>query len=265
MSIHCYKEYESDCSDVRPIVIATSLAASKDLNNQRMAINSWQKLGFSVVSINCSEEIALLQHHFSDISFVEAHRDARSEFNRPYIYFDDFLTYFTEHGTGVCGIVNSDIHLLNDTLYSFVKREAINSLVYGSRINVDTLDNLQGEDDPFGLDYFFFDRNLISYYPKSEFCIGLPYWDYWIVLIPLIYRIPAKRVMNAGAYHIKHQETWRQLHDLFEGKLMEKFSSLTGKACPIQFIDFICRHSREVSLDTQDTPPVSEVNQDIDV
>ena len=87
------------------ITIATSLAPGKDLHNQRMAINSWLKLGFKVISMNSTEEIAVLQSDFSDIEFVKVHRDGRDKFTKPYIYFDDCLAYVAESESKICGIV----------------------------------------------------------------------------------------------------------------------------------------------------------------
>lgn len=234
--------------DVKPIVLATSIAVSKDITNQRDAVTSWQQLGFSVTSINSPDEVALLQPHFPDINFVCAHRDARATFGKPYIYFDDFLSFFAESDTEICGIINSDIHMLDNRIYPFLRREAPGSLLYGSRIDVATLDNLRGKENYYGFDYFFFDRNLIPYYPKSQFCIGLPYWDYWAVLIPLFYRIPTKRMVKAQIYHIKHQEKWLHLLKKFEKELFKYFTKLTYEARSTHLRDFFCQLSTEVSL-----------------
>ena len=35
-----------------------------------------------------------------------------------------------------------------------------------------SLDNLNGEFMEKGFDYFFFDKQIIPYYPQTEFCIG---------------------------------------------------------------------------------------------
>jgi len=80
----------------------------------------------------------------------------------------------------------------------------MNSAVFGSRIDIDSLDNLN-EGTPFpGFDYFFFDKQIIPCYPKTEFCIGLAWWDYWAPLIPLACKLPVKKLITPIAYHIKH-------------------------------------------------------------
>lgn len=246
---NCYKTAKVSHKGGKPIVLATSLAASKDIKNQYEAVASWKKLGFSVTSINSPDEIDLLQPQFPDINFVRAHRDVRAEFGKPYIYFDDILSYLAESDTEICGIINSDIHLHDNRIYSFVRREAPGSLLYGSRIDVAALNNLRGKENYYGFDYFFFDRELIPYYPKSQFCIGLPYWDYWIVLIPLFYRIPAKRMVKAQIYHIRHPEKWLHLLNRFEKELFKYFTRLTYTAHSTHVRDFFCQLSSEVSLD----------------
>jgi hypothetical protein len=192
------------------ITIATSLAPTKNLDGQRKVINSWCKLGFKCVSINAPDEIAMLEEYFPDIEFVVAFRDARTRFGKPYIYFDDFLTYFAGSDSKICGIVNSDIYLCGDKFHSFISKEAVNSLVYGSRIDIKALDNLQGKLYEWGFDYFFFDRKIITNYPKSDFCIGLPWWDYWIILVAILCEFPVKKVTALVAYHVKHKNGWNK-------------------------------------------------------
>lgn len=190
------------------ITIATSLAPGKDLHNQRMVINSWLKIGFKVISMNSQEEIAVLQPYFSDIEFVTVDRDGRNKFTKPYIYFDDCLAYFATSDSKICGIVNSDIYLLKEEFYSFLKKEAVHSFVYGSRVDVETVDDLKGDFFDLGFDYFFFDKQIVSHYPQSNFLIGLPMWDFWAVLIPIYFRIPVKKVITPHAYHITHKANW---------------------------------------------------------
>jgi len=234
------------------ITIATSLVPGRDLDNQRKAICSWQNIGFKVVSINAPDEIVQLQEYFEDVEFVSAKRDARDEFGTPYIYLDDVLGYFAANGGRVCGIVNSDIHFLKDKFYPFISRAAINSFVYGSRVNVETLDNLNGELDPFGFDYFFFDKQIIPYFPSSEFCIGLPSWDHWVVSIPLFYRIPLKAVITHHAYHIKHPINWCDKGVLFRTYLLNHIELLTEEA-KINFpFNLLTKYAATISFDDDD-------------
>lgn len=250
-----YQRLKRVCGEEGPMIhqitIATSLAPGKSIDTQRSAVNSWKRIGFHVVSINAAEEIALLQPKFPDIEFIQVARDAKKKFGKPYVYFDDALAYFQGCGPGICGIVNSDIYLLHEDLYPFISREAINSLVYGSRVDVDTLENLQGQMLYDGFDYFFFDKQMVSLYPQSELFIGLPCWDYWAALIPLFSGIPLKKIITPHAYHIKHRVNWdnRASQVLYKGAILKHFKLLTAApVSPYYIVEFIYKYSAELTL-----------------
>ncbi|MDF2500969.1 MAG: hypothetical protein K0Q77_1683, partial [Anaerosporomusa subterranea] len=145
-----------------------------------------------------------------DIAFVTAQRDGRSKWGKPYVYFDDLLTYFRHSDYPICGIVNSDICLWKENLLQSVTEAAENSFLFGSRIDVDSLSSMQGNMYHAGFDYFFFDRRVLDLYPPEEFCLGLPWWDYWAALLPLIGpdKVPCKRVTTPIALHVKHPANW---------------------------------------------------------
>ena len=190
------------------LTIATSIAPKK-LKKQAKAIESWAKLGFDVVSLNCREEIDILQESFPDVKFVQAKRDARNTFGKPVIYLDDFFEYFCQADSEFCGIVNSDIFLIGDEgVIPFIQSQARNALVYGSRIEIDSLEVLWGEVFEDGFDFFFFHKSLISCFPKSDFCIGIPWWDYWVPLISALEKVQIKKFITPFAYHIKHSFNW---------------------------------------------------------
>ncbi len=190
------------------ITIATSIAPG-DIETQRTAVDSWRKLGFDVVSLNCPDEISALREVFPDVRFVEVRREAGDSYGRPLVYFDEFLRYFRSQRSRICGIVNSDIHLISDQpIVPFIESHALDGLVYGPRTDVDSLDELQGEPCQTGFDFFFFDRSLIPCFPPSEFRIGLPWWDHWVPLVSILEGFATKRLISPFAYHIRHPSKW---------------------------------------------------------
>jgi glycosyltransferase involved in cell wall biosynthesis len=189
------------------ITIATSIAATKDIGTQKRCIESWLHCGFKVVSINTLDEMNMVKHHFPYIEFVPANRDARAQYGKPYIYVDTILSYFTTQDCKICGIVNSDIYFGKENIPQFMYTQAMNSLVFGSRVDVTSLDNLNGNFYN-GFDYFFFDRDLIKMYPPTNFCIGLPWWDYWVPLVPILSKISVKKVINPICYHVLHPSNY---------------------------------------------------------
>lgn len=188
------------------LTIATSLSLI-DITNQQAALRSWQEAGFKIFSVNAIDEISLLYSNFKNVEFICAPRDARDKYNKPLIYFDDLLTCLKNYGSKVCGIINPDIHLAKDyqhTIHTFLQNEAINALIYGYRLDVDSLEKTWGQIYTAGFDYIFLDKEILAKYPKQEFCFGLPWWDYWAVLVPLMYKANVKKLTTPIGLHIKH-------------------------------------------------------------
>ncbi|MCC3437710.1 glycosyltransferase [Microcoleus sp. PH2017_05_CCC_O_A] len=203
------------------VVILTSIAP-KNQEKQRFAIDSWQALGFSVVSLNIQSEIDQLQPLYQNVLFHAVTRDAHSEAGRPLVYLDDMLLYLRQHGTRIGGIVNSDICLKADSNFRFfIAQESVNSLVFGNRINLaslddvylqslDWIDNTVGKYE-YGFDYFFFDTSIIDLYPTEAFCIGMPWWDYWMPAGLLPTNVNLKFLDSRIAYHVVHPTNFSDL------------------------------------------------------
>jgi glycosyltransferase involved in cell wall biosynthesis len=179
------------------ITIATSLSTSGDNLIQQQAIASWFRLGFRAVSFNTPQEISALQPVFPEVEFIPVAQNSAA------LSLNSILNYLTQYGTAVCGIVEADVYLSNDALFAHIAKETANCLLYGQRIDVEGIDT-PGGPAISGLGYLFFDQTIISCYPQEEFCIGLPWWDYWIILIALIKNIPVKKTMSPLAYHVVH-------------------------------------------------------------
>lgn len=214
-------EHEGQSHHKDDVVIVTSIAP-KNQEKQRVAIDSWQALGFSVVSLNIQSEIDQLQPLYQNVLFHAVTRDAHSEAGRPLVYLDDVLLYLRQYGTRIGGIVNSDICLKADSNFRFfIAQESVNSLVFGNRINLasiddvylqslDWIDNTVGKYE-HGFDYFFFDTSIIDLYPTEAFCIGMPWWDYWMPAALLPTNINLKFLDSRIAYHVVHPTNFSDL------------------------------------------------------
>ncbi len=206
------------------VIIATSIAPGK-IELQQSAISSWLKLGFKVLSVNTRREIDLLLSDFPLVKFVEAERDASAVAGKPYIYFDDVLRALQAEGPAVCGIINSDIHLLAGAGFTeYIVENAFDGFIFGSRVDVDSLDFMYGEHYEEGFDFFFFNAEVIPVYPASDFCIGVPWWDYWAPLVPFLKGYPVKQLATSVAFHVKHPTKWSaELHEKFGDKFFNRF------------------------------------------
>ncbi len=228
----------SQANNKNSVAIATSIAPG-NIENQRAAIESWILLGFEAVSLNSREEISQLQSIYENVTFHEVKRDARADAGRPLVYLDDLFAYLCDRGTSICGIVNSDIRLKADgDLISFICKQAENAVVFGSRTDVDSPEQAAGEIYAKGFDFFFFDKDLLRQFPKSQFCLGLPWWDLWIPLIAQQKGLTVKYVESAIAYHIKHpvnyiNDFWQKMGIHFTGffqpNLSRNFQEMLSK------------------------------------
>lgn len=201
------------------VELVTSLVPRHDLY-QRLAVRSWIRLGFTVTSINTREELAFLATAYPEVKLIEAPRDGRRQAGKPCIYLDDILDYFrTRSRARLFGIINSDVHLDADaSLLPFLEREARGALVIGSRQEVESLDSATGWTYAMGFDYFFFDRSLLDCYPKSDFMLGIPWWDYWMPFLPVQRGYPLKLLKSPIAYHVSHPPAYSRSHMLAFGE-----------------------------------------------
>ncbi len=190
------------------ITLATSIAP-KNLEAQQHAIDSWRRLGFNVLSVNSGEEIDAVKDHFRGVEFIAVDRTSRELTGRSLVYLDDIFRSLVGHGSKISGIVNSDIYLsARDDFRDYLCDNAVGSVVFGARIDVESPQELNGIEYVKGFDVFFFDTDIIRHYPATEFCLGMPWWDYWVPLLPLLRGIPVKQLISPVAFHVRHPLKW---------------------------------------------------------
>jgi len=192
------------------IVVATSIAPG-NTERQQKAIQSWLDNGFAVISVNIPVEIELLEDSFPDVIFVKAERDGRERYGRPLVFLDDVFSALAATGSPLCGIINSDICLTVGTgTRDYISGEAQGALVIGHRIDVDRPESVEGTVYRNGFDVFFFSRDLCSYFPPSEFCLGTTWWDIWAPLTIVLKGVPVKQLITPLAYHVIHDNRWNE-------------------------------------------------------
>jgi len=188
--------------------IITSIAP-KNIDNQIHAIKSWHNISDDIISVNTSEEIKILSDHIKDITFVVASGCMTNSLGSHYIYLDNILSEFKNRNVKTCIILNSDILLTSDkNIIQYVARESHDSLVYGSRIEVLDFDHLEGKEYFGGFDFFVFDANLIDDFLGTTFCLGLPWWDYWLPFVSIAKKHETKRLTTPFVYHKSHAVNW---------------------------------------------------------
>lgn len=210
-----------------PVTLATTIGP-RELENQAAAIASWQRQGFRIAALNPAEEIAALRPHFPGVDFVAVERHGGARWGKPYIYLDDVLAFLRRQPDRVCGIINSDTYLGREGFKDAVYREALDSFVFGARFDVKSMENTRQGKVYTGFDYFIFDKRRLPPYPPEEFCLGLPWWDYWIVLAPLAVGVPAKRVVTPCVFHPVHPVQW-------SGEAFNELAACVARYAPPSF------------------------------
>ena len=206
------------------ITIATSIAPF-DLGKQKYAVNSWLRLGFKVVSLNIQKEINQLQEKFPGVRFIRVTRDGRNLVGKPCVYIDDMLAALKQSSDHVVGIVNSDI------IIGYLNREAAGCFLYGSRIDINGVEDVTGRVYSLGFDFFFFDDSSIDHISSTDFMLGIPWWDYWLPSVALLNDIHVKRIDTPFGYHLRHEINY-STEQFFQ--FARKFRRHCGKA---SFVD----------------------------
>jgi hypothetical protein len=246
--------------------LVTSVAPH-NVENQRRAIDSWLRAEFSVTSLNSEAEIDQCRELFPELNFHPVTRDASAECGRPLVYLDDVFAFLKKNGAEICGLINSDIHLRADEAsVSYVVEQARGSLLMTCRTDVESLESRNGEVFKHGIDVFFFDREIIDLVPSSKFCLGQPWWDYWLpsCILGMQRQIALKLVTFPFIAHIRHSSNWdhdrnfeiyglhcMQYFDPAKGQELMKQSAeqlrLSIGKYSVQIAQAIWRHSRWLS------------------
>lgn len=195
------------------IVLGTSLAPF-DFKKQEIAVNSWIKNGFRVVSCNTKKEIEVLEKHFNrlKVEFVEIERDASSVVGRPLPYIQDILDVVAQRTKHICGFINSDIIIADmpEGMFDFIEKETDKSLIFVHRNEIDYIDDIYNMNWKIhfeGIDLFFIDKSLVyNFYDDGFFVQSV--WDLGILIKSDILGIKTKELVNPIAFHLRHTLKW---------------------------------------------------------
>lgn len=191
------------------IIICTSIAP-KNIDNQILAVKSWLKSGFKVISCNVREEIELIKPYFSEIEieFEEVGYNQEPIRNKslPYIY--DIMMVIYRKTKRIGGYINSDIILTNISkdLYEFIYQETKDSLLCIQRNDIGGVGDINDLNWRFhlsGIDMFLIDKELIPEFYNDGFWVQSS-WDIGLLLKAQISNVKIKELMNPIAFHIKH-------------------------------------------------------------
>ncbi len=206
-------------TDSERITIATSLVPGRRDRVQHTALTSWTAAGFYPISVNVAEEIASLRTEFPTVAFVTASRSGRKIAGKPVPFITDLLKAADHRHDGprLIGLFNADIILRPGTrLAETLTAEAGGTVVMVPRVDIPSLDAATSFPPTgnhafsVGYDGAFLDTSFLAALPDNAFCLGMPFWDYWLPMMALLQDRPLKSIASAEALHVSHDTAWDQ-------------------------------------------------------
>lgn len=190
------------------LAIATSVAPSR-LDEQRSCISTWQHVTDTIISVNSKAEAAALRPEFPAVTFREATRDGTAATGKPYVYVNDIIDALLETQKPYLAILNSDVIVTDDeAVHSEIKANVAGALIFGQRVDVTGAAERSGRFYFGGFDFFIFDRRIAGLISRTDFLMGVPWWDYWLPFELLARHSTVKQLISPFCFHVKHQQRW---------------------------------------------------------
>ncbi len=227
-----------------PMILATSLVPGRDEAGQRANVDSWQAVGFEVLSVNGADETRALEGVYPGVRLVTAEKTAERVARKPVPHIHDLLkalrTRCAEQDAAInqciVGIINADIYLRPvENLSKTIRTQTPGALVLGPRVDVDNASEFKSykptgtETYSVGYDYFLMSGDLLDDFAESPFAMGMPFWDYWLPLVALLHGRTLKSLNAPVALHVRHDTRWDDAIYLFFHSLVAYVIELCGK------------------------------------
>jgi hypothetical protein len=225
----------------RPLILATSIVPGRDLALHRATVASWRAAGCEVISVNGAGETEAVRLDFPDVTVITAPATAERFAHKPVPYIHDLLKALRSacgDRANQCtvGIINADIYFRDvPQLAATLHREAEGALIMGPRVDVDASASFTSyrptgnETYSIGYDYFFMSGEVLDDFADSPFCMGMPFWDYWMPLAALLHGRTLKSLDSPVALHVTHDTRWDNSVYLFFHSLVAYVIELCRK------------------------------------
>ncbi len=159
---------------------------------------SWPAPGWRVLTVNPAEETASLGELPPGVEAVPAQPGVAETFGRPGTWVGDALAQAIGTGAPVVGIVNADIRLdLDAGRRAALMERARTRLVACNRMDLGHPGQQEGPFYRYGYDLLLMPRDMAQMIDLRGFALGVPWWDYWILLDALLQGMPVEVVQCA--------------------------------------------------------------------
>jgi len=172
---------------------------------------SWPAPGWRVVTVNPAEEIAALGALPPGIEVAEAAPGVAGAYGRAGTWVADALGRAVAAAAPVVGIVNADIRLdLGPARRAALLERAGRAMLVCNRMDVGHAAQEAGPFYRYGYDLVLMPRAMAARLSLDGFALGVPWWDYWVVLDALMQGLPVEVVQCRGVRHLAHAQAWNQ-------------------------------------------------------
>ncbi|MBR0680294.1 hypothetical protein GXW74_07335 [Roseomonas eburnea] len=163
------------------------------------------------MTVNPAEEITALGELPTGIDAAEAAPGVADAYGRSGTWVADALGRAVAAGAPVVGIVNADIRLdLDSTRRAALLERAGRAMLVCNRMDVGHAAQEAGPFYRYGYDLVLMPRGMAARLSLEGFALGVPWWDYWVVLDALMLGLPVEVVQCRGVRHLAHAQAWSQ-------------------------------------------------------
>ena len=182
----------------------TSLVPNSRIDLQRTAIESWDRAGFLVTSLNSHRESTSVSEMFPNVTCATVMRDAQQYTGKPVVFINDILQYIRDADVKNGGIINSDIVITyGSTIAQLVTHLPQDTLLICPRTDVNDPDQEDGLLDSLGYDALL-RGSLLKDWGETSFTLGMPFWDHWFPIMSLLSGRRVLKLISDEFRHVRH-------------------------------------------------------------
>lgn len=198
---------------------------------QSVATATWSEGGYKPVSLNAPNEVD--RSAYPNVKFVDTDQTMKGVMKAGYVMISAFLDHAIKSGAEHLVLMNSDIAIA-ESIDQLVDRSS-EGLVFANRHDHNG-DFANPTPYLYGFDAFIIHRKYFDLIPRSMFCMGQTWWDYWLPYRFIMAGVPVQLASDPIFLHHRHpvqydSAEWQRMTDHFcfmEGYPKRQASSITG-------------------------------------
>lgn len=194
------EQYMSGPTDRVPYTAVTALSLlPHHAAVQTRCLNTWKSYGIPITSVQFEADIPQLKQRYPQVSKWVVGEVSKS-FSSPTVKINSLLDQGKD---SPILLINSDIEMLSPP--AITQGHAY----VGIRNNYQE-SYLDATTEPWGFDAFYLEPQHVCSFPKLDFAIGKPVWDYWIPFHLLRNDFSVRFLTGTTFFHQAHPQHWNR-------------------------------------------------------